>query len=200
LISEKLKQVEKAMVEDPKQTELLPPPSRKLGTKSEYARHRQVQPSAITRAIKAGRITTVTLNGKELIDFEKSDADWVLSTRTRSDAMGPPPPRGARKAPESDDLADRMQRAKVRREEAIAWRAQGELDALRGSLLHRDEVEKALADFGRLYLSKLQSFAFRLAPAVSGHTDVQVLIEIIQAAVGNLIDDINSGIPNFEKE
>lgn len=187
------------MVEDPQQGDLLPPPSRKIGTKSEYARHRGVAPSAVTRALKEGRITTVSIGSKMLVDFDKSDADWVLSTRTRSDAMGPPPPRGARQAPD-DELAARMQAAKVMREESLAWRALGELDALRGSLLHRDEVEKALADFGRVYLSKLQAFPYRLAPAVSGHTDIQTLVQIIEAAVGNLIDDINSGIPNFEKE
>ena len=46
----------------------------------EYARHRQVTLRAVQKAIEAGRIKVVVVDGKSKIDSEQADRDWVTNT------------------------------------------------------------------------------------------------------------------------
>lgn len=48
--------------------------------KIEYAAHRGVDPSAVTKAIRDGRISVVVVNGKELIDPAIADVEWKKNT------------------------------------------------------------------------------------------------------------------------
>jgi hypothetical protein len=57
-----------------------------LISKSEYAKHRNCSPSAVTRAIQEGRIIPTVVNGRELIDPALADSQWLQNTRPRLDS------------------------------------------------------------------------------------------------------------------
>jgi len=55
-----------------------------LVTKAEAARALNIGPSAITRAIKEGRVKTkMSVTGKEMIELEGLREHWALTTQTR---------------------------------------------------------------------------------------------------------------------
>lgn len=57
-----------------------------LVTKSEYAKKRGCAPSAVTKAVKEGRITTVVVEGRQMIDVDVADIQWARNTRARADS------------------------------------------------------------------------------------------------------------------
>ena len=55
-----------------------------LLTISEYARQRGVSQQAVSKAVKAGRITTIEKDGKKLIDPEVANIQWAKNTRIKT--------------------------------------------------------------------------------------------------------------------
>lgn len=150
------------MKENNEQGELIPP-GRRIGTKAEYARHRGCRPSAVHKAIAARRISTITVNGKELIDFQQADSQWSISTRPRVDSPGPPPPRGPLLDPDQGANMDALARARLVREEAAGQLLALKLDVAAGLLLERASVERVIADAGATLRSALEELPARVA-------------------------------------
>jgi hypothetical protein len=142
------------------------PPGRQIGTKSDYARHRNCAPSAVTRAIADRRISVLVINGKEVIDFAAADAAWASSTRFRRDAT-PPAPRGPTPVP---DGLDAMGIARLKREEAAAELLALRLDREAGLLVLKADVDFVLADFGAMVRTSLEDLGGRIAGALVGRT------------------------------
>ncbi len=156
--------------------ESLFPPGRKIGTKSEYARHRACTPAAVTRALKEGRISVLKVGGRELIDFEAADSAWAVSTRPRVDAH-PPPPRGPAPPPDGGSRDD-LRAARLRREIAECERSERRNLHERGILVDRAEVLADLTTAAGLILNILESAADQLAPLLyeQGQEKIRAII------------------------
>lgn len=174
------------MEENPEQAGLLPP-SRKIGSKSEYARHRGCAPSAVTRAIADRRISVLIINGKEVIDFAAADAAWASSTRFRRDAT-PPAPRGPTPVP---DGLDAMGIARLKREEAAAELLALRLDREAGLLVLKADVDFVLADFGAMVRTSLEDMPARIAGALVGRAAADIC-RILDDEVVNILNNLVS--------
>ena len=154
--------------ENPEQGTLFAPPPRKIGGKSEYARHRGCVPSAVTKALREGRISAVLINGREMIDFAAADAAWATSTRARIDAH-PPPPRGPTPAadPEQTAARDDLRAARLRRERAAASLVEHRLGVERGTLIERAAVQRDMTKAVGVLLGILDALPDRLAQRLS---------------------------------
>lgn len=117
-----------------------------LMTKSQYARHREVHPAAITKALKAGRISVVIdAGGNEKIDSVQADKTYKANTD---------PSRG--KTPET--YSD----ARAKNESLKAQMAQLEYDKLIEKLVDADEVEQTWLKIATIVRSKILSLPTKL--------------------------------------
>lgn len=82
----------------------------------------------------------------------------------------------------------------LRLTQAKADLAIADRDTRAGLLLHRAEVEMALADFGALYNRLMDGLSDRLAPSVAGHTDVATIQGIIRAHVDEVRDQMTTAL------
>jgi hypothetical protein len=166
---------------NPSHPSLFPPPERPLMRKSEYASHRGVGPSAITRALKEGRLVTKTVNGKELIDVVASDAVWQATTRARIDSPGPAEPSVA-----SAEGHDAMRAARLRREQADASLRELALERERGTLIARRDVKADLTDAVAVILSAWDSLPDRLSPLLVGLEDQAQIRAVLRDEIEQL--------------
>lgn len=65
--------------------------TQKLVTQKEYAVLRGCAPSAVTRAVKEGRITLVLIAGKKMVDVALADRQWAQNSRARGDSRSAGP-------------------------------------------------------------------------------------------------------------
>jgi hypothetical protein len=165
---------------------LFPPPDRPLMTKSEYARHRNCAPSAVTRARKEGRLVLATINGREYVDVVGSDALWAGLARPRGDAPGP----DVETAPHGAGTAIQIKAERLRRERAEADLKEMQVRQVRGELIERRFVRKDAADASAIILSAWESFPDRLAPVLVGETDQARIHAILRDEVLRLQGEI----------
>jgi hypothetical protein len=149
--------------------------------KSEYASHRGVGPSAITRALKEGRLVTKLVNGKELIDVVASDAVWQATTRARIDSPGPASPLVA-----SAEGHDEMRAARLRREQADASLRELALERERGALIARRDVKADLTNAVAVILSAWDSLPDRLSPLLVGLEDQAQIRAVLRDEIEQL--------------
>lgn len=142
-------------------------------SKSAYAEHRGVSPSAVTRALAERRIKVTVINGKEWLDVEATDAAWDMSTRPRRDAL-PPSPRGPIDRPEQD-VHHELKLAALSLQRARAEQANLELDRAAGILVLRADVEWVLKDAGALWRQLLEAMPIHLAPRLVGLADMEAM-------------------------
>lgn len=154
-----------------------------LITQAEYARRRGVAKSAVAKAVSERRITLI--DGK--VDPVVADIQWERNTRARADGgksstvapaiaitpggggAGVSPADASATAPSGGSLAADPGYAKfrARREEADAQIAEMNAAKMRGSLLLRDDVDRAMFEIGRELRDRLTSCARRIASEVS---------------------------------
>jgi hypothetical protein len=168
----------------------------KLMTQAEYAKHRGVSGVAVHKAVKAGRISTI--DGK--IDPAVADIQWEKNTRARvmprkpesgqSDAGAPvaaaspsePPPEG-----KADDYWD----ARSRRETAEAAIAEMKEAEMRGLLIRADAVRSALATRISGTRDALLQIPSRLAPVLAAESDMERVIEILEAELRQALSQLS---------
>lgn len=157
-----------------------------LITQAEYARRRGVRPSAVTRAVKAGRITLI--DGR--LDPAVADVQWQANSRVRAGSRpagnapaGPP----VAAAPGTDYFTSR-----ARREAAEADLAELRRSEQRGELVRVAAVRSALAAKCIAYREAFMNMAARVAPIIAAETSqaaVQALLDAeIRAAMQPLFD------------
>lgn len=164
-----------------------------LITPTEYARRRGVSHVAVGKAIKKGRISTVTgENGRKMIDPAVADIQWARNTDPQQSARAnaqkaayTPPPAGA-DAGNGSAYWD----ARTRRETADASRAELELRKLEGELVERRRVEAAAAGIGRMLRDAVLGVPTKLAPDLAHLTDPWEIEQRIAAALRQVLDDI----------
>jgi hypothetical protein len=152
-----------------------------LITKAAYARHRGCDEKAVRKAIAEGRISAI--GGK--IDPAVADIQWERNTRAR---VRPTQPSQADLAPGTDvgmaaaagaaagpavDAPDRpaadpgYMQFRARREEADAQIAEMNAAKMRGAMLIREDVDRAMFEIGRELRDRLTACARRVAAEVA---------------------------------
>lgn len=150
-----------------------------LITKTAYARLRGCDEKAVRKAVAEGRISLI--NGK--IDPAVADIQWARNTRARVSQAAPST--ADSQLPIDGDLdtqLDQSQSASVagkataepgymqfrsRREEADAQIAEMNAAKMRGSMLNRQDVDRAMFEIGRELRDQLTSCARRIAAEVA---------------------------------
>lgn len=166
-------------------------------SKVDYARHRGCAPSAVTRAIKEGRISVLP-DGS--INPRIADVEWAENSRARADSQRHPPatppaaaaaaatpPAAAQPAPADAPGAPPPPPAeggyadhRARREKAEAEEAELRVARLAGRLLDKSAVEPAVFDVVRAMRDRVMNVPARAAPEVIGLVEVrqvQLLLE-----------------------
>lgn len=187
-----------------------------LVSRSEYARHRKVDPSLVTRWAKNERIVT---NGK-MIDLEQSDRllaatlDPARGGRGgRSDRIPPagssgstapdaqqrhPTPAGGPSAQEratgNAPTPDAYTRVRTHREAFAAKTAEAEYRKMIGELVESDGVKRALSDNLAPALQRLESMSARLGARVAAEIDVRRCQDIIDEEVTSIRQEIADNV------
>lgn len=162
-----------------------------LVTQAEYARRRNVAKSAVSKAVKEGRITLI---GNK-IDPAVADIQWAQNTRARGDSgrnatQAPAAMGGAASAQEIDPGAsdasgaaaqpvDDYQSLRTRRERAAVEAAERENDREAGRLLDRDATSRGVFDSFRALRDAVMASPQRAAARVVGLADVRDIERII---------------------
>ena len=177
-------------------------PSRELISQREYARRRGISHVAVSRAIAAGRVTTV--NGK--IDPVVADREWVENTdqskprnrvtgeprRTRA-ALDPARPMalgGPEDAAGEPTMAAGYARARAARELYQAQLAKLELDRQRGILVRADEVKLGAFTMARKARDLLIALPERLAVVLAAEGDAAEVQRLLEDEVEHICHEI----------
>lgn len=167
----------------------------------EYARHRGVTLRAVQKAIEAGRIRVIQVDGKPKIDSDQADRDWIENTDPAKQSLlysagpvatdtsegaeagtaaGPgaaPPPAAPGMADEvepktpADEDLPAYRRERAARESINRERDQLALDKERGKLVDREEVARLRFTEFRALRDALGNLGARIKDALAAETD-----------------------------
>jgi hypothetical protein len=179
-----------------------------LITQAEYARRRQVAPSAVTRAVMDGRIR---LHGG-LVDPDEADRDWDASTDPiaqastaalqRRNRAGAAPPSDPAPLPGADDSEgpaggtaepsahQQLMAARADREKLQAELSRLELARKRGELVSVSEVERHLSVRAISMRESLDAIADRLATVLAAETDPDAIHRLIRAELHAALEQL----------
>ena len=172
-----------------------------LMTQSEYARHRGCSAVAVHKAVKAGRISQIG----DKIDPAVADIQWAANTRARqqtrapgrsaqtgdllSDGQADPSSAtDAGAAPGADKSTPAQSptpadtgytEARTRRERAEAEEAEMRTARIRGTMVMREDVDRAMFEILRESRDRLTSCARRIASEVASETVAETCESII---------------------
>ena len=173
-------------------------------TKSEYAKLRKCAPSAVTRAIKEGRITTIQVDGRELIEVAVADIQWQSNTRARVDsssaAIVAASPAGR---VGGDDFRDMIranevggntsyEEARRRRETAEANLAEMKQAEMEGKLILADAVRSAWAAKITGARDALLQIPSRIAPVLAATTDLVEVTALLEAELRQALAELST--------
>lgn len=148
---------------------------------SQYSKHRGVSRTAVSKALRAGRITA---GPDGLIDPVQADADWEANTAPRANSGAMKPPAHATRRTEIPDgaIAD-FNSSRARREAANATLAEIELEARRGTLIDADTVRSQAFTAARAVRNALQAIPARLSAQLAGENDEKKVYRLLETAI-----------------
>lgn len=164
----------------------------------EYSAHRNCGIQAVQEAIARGRIS---INGDNLIDVEAADRDWdqntnLLQARRREPILmsttgspGEPPPKKPTEAVPGITYTD----ARALREVYDAQRRQLELQARRGELVNREEVEREAYRLYRQLRDACMNLPPRLAAQLAAETDEAACHDLLESELQRVFSDFAEG-------
>lgn len=177
-------------------------------TKSEYAKLRGCAPSAVTRAIKEGRITTINVAGRELIEVAVADIQWQSNTRARVDSSSAATVAAAPAGRVGgDDFRDMIranevgattsyEEARRRRETAEANLAEMKQAEMEGKLILADAVRSAWAAKITGARDALLQIPSRIAPVLAATTDLVEVTALLEAELRQALAELSrDGMP-----
>lgn len=146
------------------------------------------------KAVQSGRITTVTRDGKTLIDPLVADIQWAANTRERTVPAPEAPVVPPSEVEPSNALApyDRSMAAAKRETHEANLAAMREAKEA-GALVERERVARAATDaaaVARTALERLPGLALELAAM----TDAAVVRARLTAAVHDVLTDLCDGL------
>lgn len=163
-------------------------------TKSEYAKLRGCAPSAVTRAIKEGRITTIQVDGRELIEVAVADIQWQSNTRPRADSSSAGAPMAAAPMVVANEVGSQTsyEEARRRRELAEANLAEMKQAEMQGTLIRTDAVRSAWAAKITGARDALLQIPSRLAPVVAAETDLVRVTGLLEDALRQALAELSA--------
>lgn len=185
-----------------------------LVKKVEYARHRGVNPSLVTRWIKTGRLV---MEGKRVV-LEASDAKLAGSLdQTRGGRGGSPlaakkarsntpreavrgAPAGETGSPAPVSASSTLVEHRTRREDFAARDAELRFLERAGSLVSRADFERAVREGMGPIANAVDSLAPRIARAVAGLEDVRQIEAAIEAEVRAIRADLRKTLERLLSE
>lgn len=175
---------------------------KRLISQREYARRRGVSHSAVQRAVKAGRISTV--DGK--IDPAQADREWRENTdqsKPRNRITGSPKQArvpGEPSEPMEFGAADASHggngaatgyaKARAAREVYQAQLAKLDLDRRRGLLVRADEVRVGAFNMARKARDQLIALPERVAPILAATEDPAEVRRILEEEIERICQEI----------
>ena len=156
-----------------------------------YAKHRGVSPAAVTKAVKAGRVTPErdSRSSRLVIDSEKADLEWESNTdkakqagsnaikerETGTEGEPQTPEPDAKDDPEaevnSNNPAHTLAKSKARREFYNAEMARLNFEQKSAKLVEAEEVKRQAFATGRIVRESLFNIPDRLAAQLASETD-----------------------------
>lgn len=165
-------------------------------TKSEYAALRGCAPSAVTRAIKEGRITTVKVDGRELIEVAVADIQWQQNTRARVDSSSAAEVAAAPAVIVAHEVGGRVsyEDARRRRELAEANIAEMKQAEMEGLLIRADAVRAAWAAKITGARDALLQIPSRVAPVLAAATDLVEVTHVLEEELRRALADLSAEV------
>lgn len=163
-------------------------------TKSEYAKLRGCAPSAVTRAIKEGRITTIWVDGKELIEVAVADIQWQSNTRARVDSSSAATVAAAPAVIVANEVGSTTsyEEARRRRETAEANLAEMKQAEMQGTLIRADAVRAAWAAKITGARDALLQIPSRVAPVLAACTDLVEVTALLEAELRQALAELST--------
>ena len=152
-----------------------------------YARHRDVNLSAVQKAISSHRISTITdTNGRVKIDPSVADIQWAKNTRPDQQERGSLKDfektqadlQGLTEASSSGLSVEKAETESVRRQLMELQLAQK-----RGELISASNVERAMASKLRMASEALNNLADRIAPLLAAETNVDIVDKLLRTEI-----------------
>ena len=164
-------------------------------TKSEYAKLRGCAPSAVTRAIKEGRITTVVIDGRELIEVAVADIQWQRNTRARVDSSATTAaPLASVIVANEVGRGQSYEDARRRRELAEANIAEMQQAEMEGVLIRADAVRSAWAAKITGARDALLQIPSRLAPVLAAEADMAKVTALLEDELRQALADLSTPV------
>lgn len=146
-----------------------------------YANQRGVSPEAVSKAVRTGRISTVTdAKGKRWIDSDVADREWAANTNvahkttpTRAEAAGETTPAQQSEGSERElgSGAATYQKSKAMREAYMARLAGLEYQERLGKLISADKVKISAFNTARVVRDSILNIPDRIAAELASETD-----------------------------
>lgn len=154
-----------------------------LLTKAAYARHRGCDEKSVRKAIAEGRITLI--DGK--IDPAVADIQWMQNTRARVNKRSVPAPNsedcltpGLARASLSSAGDSGYSEARARRERAEADEAEMRTAKMRGAMVMREDVDRAMFEIGREIRDRLIACSKRVGAEVASLQTAEACEAVIE--------------------
>lgn len=168
-----------------------------LITQAEYARQRGCSKQAVSKAVKAGRLTLI--DGK--VDPEIADREWARNTDPDQQARGAPEQfevtqarvQASAPAAESDVLGPfdpTLVEAKARTEKLRADLLEMEIREKRGELIDADQARRVQFNLGRSARNGFLAIPSRLAPLLAPITDAAQIERMLEAEIRQVCQQI----------
>lgn len=159
-------------------------------TQAELARRLKVSRGAVSKAVKAGRITP---DDEGLFDPVEAELQWLENTRqtARRETGQAKTGRGGQSA---------YAQARARKENALARMAELRLEEAMKNLLPREAVEFVLADHATMLRGLLDNLPARLAPDLIPLRDLEPIREFLDVAFCQLQHELAASLERRMKE
>jgi phage terminase Nu1 subunit (DNA packaging protein) len=165
-------------------------------TKSEYAKLRGCAASAVTRAIKEGRITTIQVDGRELIEVAVADIQWQSNTRARVDSSSAATTATAPAVIVANEVGSTTsyEEARRRRETAEANLAEMKQAEMQGTLIRADAVRSAWATKITGARDALLQIPSRVAPVLAATSDLVEVTALLEAELRQALAELSAEV------
>jgi phage terminase Nu1 subunit (DNA packaging protein) len=163
-------------------------------TKSQYAKLRGCAASAVTRAIKEGRITTIQVDGRELIEVAVADIQWQSNTRARVDSSSAAAVAAEPAVIVANEVGGKTsyEEARRRRETAEANLAEMKQAEMQGTLIRADAVRTAWAAKITGARDALLQIPSRVAPVLAACSDLVEVTALLEAELRQALDELST--------
>ena len=153
--------------------------------------------SAVTKAIQEGRITTVMVDGREMIDPEVADIQWQRNTRARADSTSATEAAAAPMVIVANEVGrgQSYEDARRRRELAEANIAEMKQAEMEGLLIRADAVRSAWAAKITGARDALLQIPSRLAPVLAAESDLVKVTALLEDELRQALAELSAEVP-----